>query len=270
MPKEKMWVEWEDGTHLSQSQKEPGKNSPLTREDGTNRLGHVTLGPIDEDEEDSLDDWRARSAYDTGEYASGSRMKERSELEDLLTKIALTVANEAWKRYEPQFKGWLHDRAFPAAESTWKRFVKSRKADTQVASTESHTLMEPAPADTAKEVKAAIEAHRAGMSSAEARERIVAALAARLVDEEHLRMPCNARVEDESGPSESNSARATLTTKQLGDSIKLVLESDPSLLGEEALVELRNILEAGQPHPESDTILRNIRRHDLGDQSRQR
>lgn len=39
MPKEKMWVEWKDGTHLSQSQKKPGGFSALTRDDVTNELG---------------------------------------------------------------------------------------------------------------------------------------------------------------------------------------------------------------------------------------
>lgn len=51
MPRKKMWVEWEDGADLSQSQKKPGDYSPLTR-DGDNHLGHVTLSDADEDERD--------------------------------------------------------------------------------------------------------------------------------------------------------------------------------------------------------------------------
>ena len=51
MPRKKMWVEYDDGSRLSKSQKKPGEYSPLTREDGTKKLGHVTLSDIDEDDE---------------------------------------------------------------------------------------------------------------------------------------------------------------------------------------------------------------------------
>ena len=50
MHREKMWVEYEDGARLSRSAKKPGSFSPLTRDGGTNNLGHVTLDPIDGDE----------------------------------------------------------------------------------------------------------------------------------------------------------------------------------------------------------------------------
>ncbi|WP_433618317.1 hypothetical protein ACQP2P_20775 [Dactylosporangium sp. CA-139114] len=45
-----MWVDWKDGAHLSRSATKIGSFSPLTRDGTTNNLGHVTLRPIDRDE----------------------------------------------------------------------------------------------------------------------------------------------------------------------------------------------------------------------------
>jgi hypothetical protein len=83
------------------------------------------------------------------------------------------------------------------------------------------------------------------MSREEARQRIVAALAARLFSDEQLRILRNARIEDEGDGPKLNSSAVALTEKQLADSIKLILEAAPSSLGEQELVQLRTILDPG-------------------------
>jgi hypothetical protein len=47
-----MWVEYDDGAHLSHSHKKPGDFRPLARDDTTNELSQVTLSPYVEDEAD--------------------------------------------------------------------------------------------------------------------------------------------------------------------------------------------------------------------------
>jgi hypothetical protein len=242
MPREKMWVEYEDGTHLSQSQKKPGDYSPLTREDDTSRLGQVTLSPIDEDEADSPTDSPPVFAFVTDEYALDSRAKESSKREELLGALVLLGVIVALEKAKPHVKQWWNDQACPTIKSSWNRLARTREADSQASTAESSTLMESAPEESSQEVVAALEAHRASMSSAEARERFVAALAARLFSEEQLRMLRNSRIEDEDGPLELNSTTEMPAAKQVGDIIRLMLEANPSLPDEETSVELGNIL----------------------------
>lgn len=246
MPKERMWVEYEDGTHLSQSQKKPGDFSPLTREDATNRLGQVTLTPIEEDEADSPPVF----VYVIDESASDSRAKERSEFEELLANLVLLGAIKAVETAAPHLKRVWNDQARPAIKLTWNRLARTREVDNQAATAESSLLLESAPAESSREVVAALEAYRASMSSEEARERFVAALMARQFSEEQLRMLRNARIEDEDTPLELEGAPEKLTAKQVGDSLKLMLEANPSLLDQEALVELGKILESSRVHDE--------------------
>jgi len=238
-----MWVEYENGAHLSQSQKKPGDYSPLTREDGTNRLGQVTLSPIEADEADSVTDSPPVLVYVVDERASDSRAKELSELEELLGNLVLLGAIWAAEKAAPHLKRLWNDQARPAIKLTWNRLARTREVDSQAATAESSPLIESAPAESSQEVVAALEAYRDSMSSAEARERFVAALLARLFSEEQLRVLRNVRIEDEDSPLELNSAPEKLTSQQVGDSLKLMLEADSSLLDEKTLVELGKILE---------------------------
>ncbi|SCG65201.1 hypothetical protein [Micromonospora inositola] len=314
-----MWVEYEDGARLSRSAKKPGSFSPLTRDGGTNNLGHVTLDPIDGDEMPHL----------------GPR--ERSELEDFLRELAVEVTLIALERARPHVERWVAETAVPAAtsavasavpavgaavasagsavgaavasagsavgsaavtagsavgsavasagsavgsaavtagsavgstvSSAWNKATRKKKK--RVVAVESHIGAEPAPVNPAPveagvvleaapveashDVAAAIEAYRAGMSRAEARKRIVVALAARLFSEQQIEIVRNARIDDDRDTAELNSATLALTQKQIGESVQLMLESTPALLAEDAMADLRKILgpapaeEDGQP-----------------------
>ncbi|WP_425690286.1 hypothetical protein [Micromonospora sp. DT201] len=303
-----MWVEYEDGARLSRSAKKPGSFSPLTRDGGTNNLGHVILDPIDGDEMPHL----------------GPR--ERSELEVFLRELAVDVTLIALQRARPHVERWVAETAVPAAtsavasavpavgaavasagsavgsaavtagsavgsavasagsavgsaavsagfavgstvSSAWN--MATRKKEKRVVAVESHIGAEPAPGNSAPveagvvleaapveashDVAAAIEAYRAGMSRAEARKRIVVALAARLFSEQQIEIVRNARIVDDRDTAELNSATLALTQKQIGESVQLMLESAPALLAEDAMADLRKILgpepavEDGQP-----------------------
>lgn len=233
MPRKKMWVEWDDGADLSQSQKKPGDLSPLTR-DGDNHLGQVTLRDIDEDEEE--DDWQ------TDPEPSDPSAEEQSELEELVGALVVLGVIAAAQKAAPHVKRWWNEQAFPFLEKSRVRLSKRRRARGQVATTEKPTMAQLAPTESSQDVVAAFEAYRASMSSAEARERFVAALVARLFSEEQLRMLRNARIEDEGSALELASAVEMLTPQQLGASITLLLEANPSWPDEETLAALERIL----------------------------
>jgi hypothetical protein len=206
MPREKMWVTCEDDAELSKSHTRPGSFSPLTREDGTNKLGHVTLDPID----DGPSVTYAHHTH-TNEYADASPSPERAVAEDdepdLIALVAEGVSVLAGKS-KVDIGLWLAGRVAPAALKT-VRWFRSRRAP-RAAST---------PADMAREVSEALEFVRIGGSRIGARDRIVDALTAQLRD---------------SGP---------LTPQQLGEGVRLVLEASPWLRDEATLTDLRRILE---------------------------
>ncbi|MEV7807426.1 hypothetical protein AB0O28_31215 [Microbispora sp. NPDC088329] len=178
----------------------------------------------------------------TNEYTSDSQATDPLEVEALLGALVLLGAIVALKKAEPYVKRWWNDQALPTLKSTWNRLARTRMADSRATTAELSTLAGPAPADSSREVLGELEECRASMSSAEARERFVAALTARLFSEEQIKMLCNARIGDDDGSSELNSTMGMLTPKQIGDGIALMLEANPSLLDEATLTELGRIL----------------------------
>jgi hypothetical protein len=81
------------------------------------------------------------------------------------------------------------------------------------------------------------------MSSAEARERFAAALMARLFSDEQMRILRNTPIQDDDDHLELENAMETLTPKQVGDSINLMLETDLALLDPGTMAELGKIQE---------------------------
>ncbi|BEL04289.1 hypothetical protein Q0Z83_024800 [Actinoplanes sichuanensis] len=168
MPRKKMWVTYEDDAELSKSHKRPGSFSPLTREDGTNKLGHVTLDPIDEDEEDDDEpsvSYVFHTHTHTYEHADTQPQQKRAEQDDdtdLVELVALGVAA-------------LAVTAAPAVRKTvewWRKRRQPRAALT--------------PGDMAREVSEALKFFQIGGSRIEARDRIVEALTAQLRDSKPL------------------------------------------------------------------------------------
>lgn len=226
MPTRRMWVTWEDGAELSQSRKKLGDYSPLTR-DGDNNLGHVTLSDADEDEYD--DDWEPDPDPDP-------------QAADLLGALAILGVIVAAQKAAPHLKRWWNESALPLARRTRKRLSRDRRSEDQAIVGDPFTLVASAPTDSSQDVFVALDEYRASMSSAEARERFVAALVARLFSEEQLRVLRNARIEDDGPGLELVSAVETLTPQQLGESLTLMLEANPSWPDEETLAELEKVL----------------------------
>ncbi|WP_440065583.1 hypothetical protein [Streptosporangium sp. OZ121] len=228
------------GADLSQSRKTAGAHRGLTRDSDTNKLGHAEIFLKDESQEDVP----AESPpvfVNTNEYAPDSRAQERSELEALLGVLVLLVAVKAAEKAAPHLKRWWDDQALPFMKSARSRLARTRKADSQAARTESTTLMGPASAEDSQRVVAGLEGHRVNMSGAEARERLATALLARLFSEEQMRVLRNARIEGENDHLEL-STMETLTPQRVSDSIRSMIEKNPSPLDEEVLSEFVKVL----------------------------
>ncbi|MER7992291.1 hypothetical protein AB0B62_00870 [Micromonospora chalcea] len=190
----------------------------------------------------------------------------RSEFEQMFRQLAVDVARDVLENARPHIVRWVSEQAIPAvaaaipavgsavasvATSAWRTLASIGSGGDQVVRVEATVgpveaarLVESAPAEASYDVVAVLDAHRAGMSKAEARRRIVATLAAKLFAADQLQMVHDVGSENSSDTRELTSAMVTLTEQQLGRGVQLMLEATPSLLSEQSLSDLRNILEA--------------------------
>jgi hypothetical protein len=255
-------VEVPDGQHLGLSRDTDGAYRAHLFDDESNDLvGHAELFVPEEDEAD------AANLQDV--YVWDARRTESDEEPD---ELALALGNlvalgiiAAAMAAAPHISRWWNNKTLPVfkptrdrIESTWNRIAKPRKADSRVAPAELIILSDPTPGDAADIVDAALEGLRASMSSAEARQRLVAALMAAAFIEEQLGILRNTRIEDEEGPLEFESAMHALTPQQIGDSVNLMLEKDPSLLDRETLAGIGKILDRGRSDGEFVPLRRDV------------
>jgi hypothetical protein len=241
VPKKKMWVEWEDGADLSRSQKKPGDYSPLTR-DGGNNLGHVTLSDVGEEEDtDPETVW----VYVTDDRETAAEAQQHAERDEQIASLAALAVMVAAQKAAPHLKRWWNDKSVPVLNAARNRLTRTRRSRSRVFVAEPFAAAETGPANSGQEVFAALDDYRASMSSAEARDRFVAALVARLFSDEQFRLLRDARVVDKGNALELASAMETLTPQQLGESIAAMLEANPSWPDEQTLAELKNVLGRG-------------------------
>ena len=179
-------------------------------------------------------------------YVNNERPDSRADETEAaveLAALALLGVIVAAQKAAPHVRRWWNGRARPFLKNTRTKLSRTRKGDSsQVVAAEASILADSAPAASSQEVFTALDEYRASMNSAEARERFIAALVARLFSEDQLRLLRNARIEDESDSLELASVMETLTPQQLGDSISLMLETNPSWPDQETLAELGKLL----------------------------
>jgi hypothetical protein len=187
--RERMWVERPAGTHLSQAGA-TGGYSALARDDDTNKLKtHAALFPVIEDDADDADQVGDSSGFlcVTNNYYESPRAEEPSELEKLLGALLLLGALKAAQTLAPRASSLWNDRALPAMYARWSRPSKARRSRKGAVADASETIAGTS-ADSSREVVVALDTYRATMSSTEARERLVAAVRARLFSDEQLRL----------------------------------------------------------------------------------
>ena len=207
---EKMWVGRPSDTHFS-----AGGSSPLARANDTNKLEtHATLGGRVEDDED-----------------------DESDLLKVAAGIALgvLVTIGAFKA-APHVKTWWNERRANKATLT-EAAEPADEANTSEVAT-------PAVAAFASEVEVVLEEQRTKLSSAEAQQRILKVMLAAAVIADNMRALSNAQLDD-GVAAELQSALEKLTVPQITDSLNRMLESESTLLGEQASAELMQIFGGG-------------------------
>lgn len=257
-----MWVEWEDGADLSKSRKKPGQYSPLTRKDGTNRLGHVTLSDVDKDEGEGSSATYAQPVYGSDENASQSSAltaEEREELARLITVGAIVAVRAA-----PHVKRLWNDKAAPALRSARDKTASGlaevrqrvRRGDSDSDSDELATFVESVSADSPEGVTTALEAYLPSMSSAEAQQRLAVALIAmaasdraKAVSDEQLGILLNTRVEDADGVPAGRGSLENLTLEEVERRVQQMLTANPALLEELTALLARGQAGAAEPQP---------------------
>jgi hypothetical protein len=215
MPKKRMWVEWDDDAELSQSQKSPGAYSPLTR-DADRKLGHVTLSDIDEYEEDLEDDDWAPDFDAHAPDEQGWRIGEILELVESLTPVFVAA--------KPHVERWWKDQARPALRST-NRSVRGRLARTR-------KIGRPTRIKAVTSVDAAPNDEHLSMTSEEARQRLLAAIAARAFSDEQVRLLARARIRDAGEPLAFESLMEQFWPQEVEGQVGLLLEANPGLVEE--------------------------------------
>jgi hypothetical protein len=246
VPRENFDVEVPEGTHLGFSRGTDGAYRAHLFDDETNALvGHAELfEPAEGEYVGSVMD--AQPVYINVDNDRSSSQEDKAQLQDVLGALAVLGIIVAAQRAAPHLKRWWNDQALPFLRKSKNRLSKPYRSKSDAAVVESFALMDPAPEASPQDVFTALDEYRASMSSAEARDRFVAALVARLFSERQLRLLRNARIEDEGVALELASAMESLTPQQLGESITLMLEANPSWPDEDTLAELGKLLGGGR------------------------
>lgn len=247
MPRENFDVEVPDGTHLGFSRDTDGAYRAHLFDDDTNELvGHAELFEPERHHAGSQANPDPVYIYVTENGASDGRAQERTKAEDLLGNLIVLGVLVAFEKATPHVKKWWSNRARPALKSAWQKVAKHRPRRNQIVAPETPTSTEEASNHAGDDVIPALEAYRASMSSAEARDRFVAALMAKMFSEEQVRILRDARIEAGDRRMNLESAAETVTAEQVEQSIRSMLEANPTLLNAENLAQLGQILGIGR------------------------
>jgi hypothetical protein len=229
------------GTHLSQAGG-TGGYSALARDDDTNELRtHATLLPVDDEDEDAAGAyayWPPTGPLHLDDAAEAE--EEYSTLGEFLGILVVAGGLYAAGKLAPHVSRWWNDSAFPALRSAWYWLPGTGDGSSSTIRYEPATAIEAAAPSS--DVVVALDQYRTVMSSAEARDRLFVALAARLVSDAQLSVLRGARIEDVDGSPELEQAVAALTPEQVGASMALMLETHPSLAPDDLTADLRRIL----------------------------
>lgn len=222
---EPMWVGRRPGTHYSSD-----GSSPLLRSDFTNHLETQAVlgGRVEDDERDP-------SENEDDEASSSGKV--------VLIALGIAVgvvATIGAIKAAPHVKSWLQD-----LKSKRSGRPVTNETDSPPATYEMVALSATAYADFSGEVDAALEDHRARMSSEEAQKRLLAILMAAAFIADQMRALSSARIDD-GASRELESAMAKLTVPNLTDSVNRMLEANASLLDLESSAELMRLFGGGR------------------------
>ncbi|MER5353637.1 hypothetical protein ABT093_25275 [Kitasatospora sp. NPDC002551] len=231
------------GARFARSSKSPDGYRAVTRDPGTHEVGQAEIFFTKESRPDPVaadpQDWP-----DPDPYESEARARERREEAEFVAEVLVHIGLRLAEVAAPHVRRWWHEQALPAVRATWNdRALPSVKAKWSSARSRLGGSRGEAGEDPQEVAVSASDDQRTTMSGAEARKRFAAAVMARIYSDGQLRLLRNARIVDEGegGPVELG-ATDDLTPRRIGEQVALLLEADPSLLGEDTLAELAKLV----------------------------
>lgn len=234
------YYEWDDDDLTPGRKKEGGLHQNLFDADG-NLKGNARFVPTDEVDSDPVygTEYVTEHIYVPAEERRLT--PEQQELADLISEVLIVFTAKGIERAKPHVKKWWTESVRPFVGEQRARLSQLRprrplKADR--ASLESDHLSVDSGQSSAE---IAVAVPRPKMSSAEAQARYLAAMAARALSEEQLRMVRSADILDAENIAEIESKIAELPPSEVRELMSRMV-TDPSMLGEEMLAELASVL----------------------------
>ena len=241
MPRKKMWVEYPDGTHLSQSRQGSDGFSALARDNETNALvDHATLHPDTDDDDDAALDPSHLVMLVCGAAVGGAAIK-----------VAPHVINWWNDRLIP---AW-NERMLPAMQSRVRNLIQPKPR--KQSAIQGETVETPdapalpltqACAVFVDQVDALSGEPGTSMSQAEAEERLFTILNAAACIAEQIRALSGARIEAEDSERMELLSRAIrqLSTQRIADGINRLLESDTASLDEATVAQFMKVFKGAR------------------------
>jgi hypothetical protein len=236
MARENFDVEVPEGTHLAFSRDTDGAYRAHLFDESNRLVGHAELF------EPHGDGCEADPGYPYVNVDRAASQDDESDLAEVLAALLVLGVVVAAQKAAPHLRKWWNDTALPFLKDKRSKLPHSSAPKSKATTPGSAVVVAPAPV-VSDDLFTALDEYRARISSAEARERFVAALAARAFSERQFRLLRNARIEDANGFLELESAMDALTPEQLEDGIRAMLEANPSWPDHETVAELGKLLQ---------------------------
>lgn len=231
------------GARFARSRQTAGAHRGITRDPETNQVGQAEIFLQQENEPDAVAAY-PQSWLNSDRHESEARAQERRENAEFLAEVLIQFGLRLTEKAAPHVRKWWYEQALPTVKARWNdQALPSVKAKWSSMARSRTTDRRAETAEDLQEVVTVSGDQRTSMSSAEARKRIAAAVVARTYSDGQLWLVRNARVVDEGedGPVELG-APAHLTPQHIGQYVALMLEANPSLLGEDTLAELGKLV----------------------------
>jgi hypothetical protein len=152
---EKMWVKRRKGTRLSNSHKNPGEFSPLTR-DESDELGHVTLSHIDDEDADQSFA-HSQPIYDYDDEDLPRRTQAQEEWDELVRQVVRELLTIAIERSTPHAKRLWNEKLLPAVRSRMNWIAQRRELRRQRRIDKQPTVVEVPVVEPSQELAVASE-----------------------------------------------------------------------------------------------------------------
>lgn len=229
------------GARLTQSRKTEGAYRGMTRDLDTNQVGQAEIF-LKENEPDPVATY-PQGYPDADRHESEAQAQERRENAEFLAEVLVQIGVRLAEKAAPHVRKWWNEQALPAMKAKWtNQALPSVKAKWSSVTRSRMSDRRAEAAECLEEVDTVSGDQRTTMSGAEARKRLAEAVLSRIYSDGQLRLVRNARVVDEGEDGPVELATDDLTPQRIGEYVALMLEANPSLLGEDTLAELGQLV----------------------------